>query len=100
MEKLCEPLGQQILCSSRSLRLRDAVTDAWSRSDIFSCAASISPRRFLGCDSFRPPLCNARKRGSSLTSLGSVHSEHLARKRDRLGVAWIYRGLPDAWMVE
>src|SRR5271163_3279353 len=43
------------------LRRRDAVTDAWSRSDIFSCAALMRPRRVLGCGSPRSSLCNARK---------------------------------------
>src|SRR5271170_5245569 len=43
MEKLCEPCSHLGL-----LRLRDAVTDAWSRSDDFNCAASMRPRRFLG----------------------------------------------------
>ena len=48
-------------CSHRGLlRLRDAVTDACSHLDIFNCAASMRPRRFLGCGSPGP---NAPVRG-------------------------------------
>src|SRR5208282_4480957 len=49
-------------CSLQDLlRLRASVTDAWSRSANFNCAASMRPRRFLGCGSLRLPLCNSGK---------------------------------------
>src|SRR5208283_3357378 len=49
-------------CSLQDLlRLRGGVTDAWSRSANFNCAASMRPRRFLGCGSLRLPLCNSGK---------------------------------------
>src|SRR5271165_4296307 len=49
-------------CSLQDLlRLRGGVTDAWSRSANFNCAASMRPRRFLGCGPLRLPLCNSGK---------------------------------------
>jgi hypothetical protein len=45
----------------RSPRLLDALTDAWSRSDIFNCAAFMRLKRFLDRGALRLPLCNARK---------------------------------------
>src|SRR5271165_1542463 len=49
-------------CSLQDLlRVPGGVTDAWNRSANFNCAASMRPRRFLGCGSRRPPLCNSDK---------------------------------------
>ena len=59
MEKLCEPLGQQILFSSRFAEAAGRCDGRLSRSDIFNCVASMRPRRFLDCGSPRPSFCNA-----------------------------------------
>ena len=48
MEKLCEPLSQQILFSSRFAGLRDAVTDAWSCSDIFQLRGVDEAKEIFG----------------------------------------------------
>ena len=61
MEKLCERSAASSLFSLGSQRPRDAATDAWNRSDISSCAASMSPRKYLDSNSPRPPICNVRR---------------------------------------
>src|SRR5208282_6286927 len=49
-------------CSLQDLlRPPGGVTDASNRSANFNCAASMRPRRFLGCGSPRPALCNSDK---------------------------------------
>src|SRR5271156_1552316 len=70
-------------CSLQDLlRLRGSATDVWSRSANFNCADSMRPRRFLGCGSPKPLLCNSDKPDEM-----TVRPETCGREGDRAEAA-------------
>src|SRR5208282_659614 len=85
-------------CSLQDLlRLRGSVTDAWSHSANFNCAASMRPKRFLGCGSPKPPLCNSDKPDEM-----TVWPEARGRNGDRAEAAMrppLHDAIPDLFSV-
>jgi len=71
-------------------------TLAWSRSDIFICAASMRPKRFLRCGSPRPPLCNARKPDENIVRPGRDSQDSLTSSVHNLKLTGV-SGLQVAW---
>src|SRR5271165_1009882 len=63
------------------LRPPGDVTDAWNRSANFNCAASMRPRRYLGCGSRRPPLCNSDKPDEMIVRPELAVATTIARRR-------------------